>query len=280
MKRGTKWLLSTAGVTLALGVVLSLTGWALGGSRAGEMPLQNWNIGLFNIGPAGIFIGGKYGLHIGPDGISGWSKDGPRPGMEGGMRVLQKELDAFSSLDAEVSFGDVWVETGDTYSVDIAWNLNSIDFSCQVEDGTLKIQETSGGGGGNHLDGTCQVIVTLPQEVRMEEINLATGFGNVEVTLEGTVAQEAVLKTGLGNVNCQGFVAEKLTAESDMGNVEFYLLGSREDYTWTLMTNMGEVLVEDWKQSGMGDITDRGGSGPNQVSGKSSLGNVSLDFSE
>ena len=284
MKRSTKTVLTVAGVALALGLAMNLTGLAMGGRSGREYS----DMSGFLLGPAGLHIGGKNGFHITEDGIDIGGIHGVHLGPDGlnvgnanisqdtktVARELGKEdLEGFTSVDVDVDFGDIWLQEGEEFSVSMSWNLKNYDIRCWVEKDVLKIEDQSENEKGNSgVSLFSKVIITMPTGTKLEKVRLYTDMGDINVDA-GITVQNASLETDLGDIFCAGLTAEWLEVNTDLGDVEI-TFPQREGVSYTLETDFGEIRVDG---KGQGDSINVGASDEQYVIfGKSSLGDVSL----
>ena len=82
-------------------------------------------------------------------------------------------LNAFSGIDAEISFGGITVTAGSDYSLSITrvGDLGGYELKWKIEDGRLKIQDARPGGFQMNLNGlvgehSLNVSITVPDHVR------------------------------------------------------------------------------------------------------------------
>lgn len=295
MKRAIKICLALAGTLFALGLVLHLTGTAMGGRRESiqyfEDRWENISHGDWDhisVNSDGVHIGGENGFHLDSDGVSIGGDHGLHVGHHDGnghserKQLLESgELTGITAIEVDVDCGDVWVQEGENFSVSLDWNLNNYNMSYEVKNGVLKVEDESWGSFkiSSDIVIACKVLVTVPSGTALDKLDLSTAMGDIEVDAAVT-AKKADLSTNLGDVNCLGLQAKELEAESDLGDIELHLPGAREDYAWELETGMGDLFLDGEKQSGgLGDITSRGGSGKNKVEAAASLGSIKVYFS-
>lgn len=257
MKRFVKWCLILAGVLLVLGVGLHVVGAVMGGrAESNSYFARRWN-----------------------DFAGHW--DWPMGGLLGETKTKDSGVinDPITAIDVDVDCGDVTLRQGEYFSVYMEWNLRGFTLDYEVEDGVLKVESDSKSGFLNGVSGwKNEVTVTVPAWAMLDKVDLSTNLGDVDVDAIFMV-DEADLNTALGDVECEGVWAGELTAETDLGDVDVRLPGSRGDYRWELETSLGELSVNGEKQSG--DVPGaklRGGMGSNRVTANSSLGDVSVSF--
>ncbi len=170
---------------------------------------------------------------------------------------------------------------GECFSVSMEWNLRGFTVDYEIKDGVLKVESDSRSHFLNGLSGLKnEVTITVPAECTLDSLELSTNLGDIEVDAAFTV-NKADLSTNLGDVECEGIWTAELTAETDLGDVDLRLPGSKGDYLWKLETSLGELRVDDERQSGdTMSAAIRGGKGSNRVNAGSSLGDVSLNFAD
>ncbi len=295
MKKVIKICLALAGTLFALGLTLNLVGTAMGGRSESiqyyedhwEDISQNYDWGNFQVNADGVHIGGENGIHVDSGGVSIGGNHGIHVGHHNGNgspsrnQLLESgNLTGITAVEVDVDCGDIWLQEGSEFSVSLDWNLKNYAMSYQVEDGILKVGDESWGNVNANTDIACKVLITVPSGTALDEIELSTDMGDIEVDAAIT-AREASISTNLGDVACRNLQAMELDAESDLGDVKLHLPSVREDYTWDLETSLGDLILGGEKQSGgMGTITNCGGAGKNMVEASTSLGNVEVDFSE
>ena len=296
MKRGIKICLALAGTLFALGLTLNLVGSAMGGRRESnryfedrwEEAFHNGKWGSILVGSDGVHIGGENGIHVDSDGVSIGGDSGIRVGhgdREGAGEKQSLEsgkLEGITSVEVDVDCGDLQVQKGEEFSVSLGWNLRNYTMRYQVENGVLKVEDESWGEGkwGDNFNVECKMILTVPAEWALDVLKLSTEFGDIEVDADIT-AVEADLSTSMGDVVCRSLQARDLEAKSDMGDVVIHLPGDQGEYAWDLETSMGTLTVDgQTRNSGMGDISDQGGNGPNYVEAEAAMGDIQIYFSK
>lgn len=144
-------------------------------------------------------------------------------------------LDEFTSIDADISLGNVTVTEGDDFTLFIQQSKGLGGYSVQweIEDNVLKLRDAAA---ANHVE------ISNWGDVR----NLFTGnTSTVDVTVtvpEGVPLQKVSLKTDLGNIFLGSlWVNEKVEAETSMGDVECYEVRTLNKID--LQTSMGDVTL-------------------------------------
>ena len=160
--------------------------------------------------------------------------------VESAAGAGEQVLPAFSRLDVDLSLGDVTVLTGEDYRVFLDGELaNTLSYG--VDGDTLRVR----GNGG--------------------EQEFFSGRGRVSVTLwlpQGTVLEEADIHTGMGQVELEELAADILAVENDMGDVTLWEV---EAGAARFTLSMGELRADGLTtgralavENSMGDVTLEG----------------------
>ena len=222
-------------------------------------------------------------------------------------------LEAFSSIDAEISLGNITVVAGDDYTITIeqSGGLGGYSVKWEVKNGTLKVKdgskvdqvEVSSWDDFKNLFGMGQyavdVTITVPDSAMLEKVSVKTGLGNVLLYSVAAI-DKVTAETGMGNVECYDpRYVQKIDLESGMGDVT---LGMEEMYNGVeieLESGMGNVeaglgckesICEYELETGMGTVAvngdnrgskaERKSSGPYKLDAESGMGDVTVYFYE
>lgn len=236
MKGLTKLIVGIAAPLFLVGAVLSGVGWAMGAETSVQVPMGNEQI------------------HVGLDGIrlSGWSGTSETDAAA----VVDTELSPFTSLEVELSIGDVTVSAGETYGIRLHSGSRELKYS--LEDGVLRVWdeqpagvELSGRGGS--------VEVFLPEGEALADADITSALGGVElknfevealniradlgdITADGLRADSAVLTAECGAVNLTAVAANELEAELSLGDMTATGLAVTD--CLTVASSMGGVSLE------------------------------------
>lgn len=291
MKKSIKWVLGTAGVLVAMGLLLRGVGFVMGGRRESRQYYEGrWEElhmdgrwGLIDISPDGVSVGGENGIRVDSDGVSVGGEHGIHVDHHGieheGKKQLVESgaLAGITEIDVEVDCGDIYLQEGENCSVSLDWNPTNYAMSYQVEDGVLKVEDESWGS-GKLADGfsvVCRVILTVPADMELDSLQLSTDMGDISVDAALSVS-EAELSTDLGDVTCRGLLARELTAESDLGDVTVEVPAECKDLSYALSTDLGEVSFNGEPRRNPTTVVQ--GNEKYSVEARSSLGNVNLEY--
>lgn len=239
MKRLNKVLLSTAGSLLAIGLVLALVGWAMGGQTSMEVDVGGYRATV-----------GMTGFHAGVN-----------MSRSDATTVTDDELTAFDKLDVDISLGDVSVIPSDHFGVDIFYYGKNYELHYENNNGTLKVWSTSmptiGINFGMNYDAT--VTVYIPEGAQLKDATIKTAMGDIDmqdfavdtldiranmgsVTVGNADVINGTLKLDMGDLSLNGIAADKLDMTLSMGDVEAY--GVTTEKELTVVNHMGKIVLE------------------------------------
>lgn len=216
----------------------------------------------------------------------------------------------FSSIDVDISLGNVEVVYGDDFTLYINYSDATEAWTpvWEVTGGTLRLRDNSRWTRAEvnswedfkNLFGASrqpvEVIITVPQNIALDRISVKTGLGNV--TLWGLCAKIVAAETGVGNVECYNALEVRsmelntgvgnvildmwevlgglnVVLESGTGNVDATLCGPEEEYSYSLESGLGLVTVNGAVR---GSSAERGGSAPCRLNAESGTGSVDVYF--
>ena len=227
-------------------------------------------------------------------------------GSEGFWSMEDGWLDGFSSIDADISLGNITVTSGEDYTLWVdGTNGNVVDW--EIKGGVLKIRDGSAMKNievNNWSDfkrifgvGAMNIAVTVP-DGELEKVKLKTDLGDI-ILSDLSVAVKIEAETSMGNV--EGYevrTAGKIDLESSMGNVTLSVDEPYGGMEIELETSMGNVEAQmgsvesmwDYEaKTSMGNVTvndvDRGTKvqrkgGDYKLEAKSDMGDVDVYFED
>ena len=232
------------------------------------------------------------------------------PGAMGPYFIDGESVWTFSSIDVDISLGNIQMVAGDGYtlSVRLSEALGGYEPSCEIRDGVLRIRDgdLSRQAMVNSWDDlkkmfsadwlAVDVIITVPYEAVLDKISVKTGLG--DVLLWGVNAETVTAETGMGDVECyearsvrrlglstgmgdvdlmleEALDGLSIGLKTGMGNIEAKLCGSEKDYSYELESGMGTVTVNGgyWNSK-----VERRGNQPYQLDASSGMGDVNVYF--
>lgn len=222
---------------------------------------------------------------------------GPGPSQSPGGDRLQA-LDAFTEIEMQVAVGDVILQRGTEFQIEVAFEgtVRGEPYRIEYEVTDSVLHVASFPAHHNDNDGDCsgQVLVTVPEDTALEEIKISLGVGDAtlcelsvdEAELEtgvgnlsviDTTAGEVELDTGVGDVKISGIPAATMELTTGVGNVTAMLDCAPEECGWMLTSGTGAIQVDDaiLQLSASKKAPD----GSCQLTGSTGVGSVTVTFS-
>ncbi len=234
------------------------------------------------------------------DGLSGKSREKSYNSEE---TVITENITSCDNLVIDIRSADINIKQGDSFS----YSVNSEYIKVESYNNTIKIKEKSH---KNHLPENCSVTLVIPKNqifsyvdidcgagdinadsISCREMSLDLGAGDVEID-NLAVLKKAEVNAGAGDITVSGGSVSnlkcdiaagnaELTAEllgnssldCAAGNLEVNLLASRDSYTISANSAIGEVTVD-------GNVCDSNtiGNGPNKVELDCALGEINVNL--
>lgn len=194
-------------------------------------------------------------------------------------------LDSLSagSFSAENSFGDITLQDVKSESL-FKVHLSSGDMAVSAAAGeTFNLSNNFGditlsGITAKELDARLDSGSLAVTNAAAERVNFANSFGRIQGS--GLVSSiELVADNSSGDIDLQGDLLGKVTAESDFGDVDIRLTGAKADYSYSLETSFGSVSLDGEKISGVTTKAEYAG-GANRITATCSSGDVAVSFSQ
>lgn len=206
----------------------------------------------------------------------------------------------------DLSTSSLVIETGEQFSVD-AKSVSS-SFSSEVKNRTLIVKETEKWFFSSRTHG--KIIVTVPKDVILNDLDIDTGAGRIEVigiradkfdlnqgagsikiqdssfsktSIDGGAGEIVVssstlnnlsLDAGVGRVKMEASILGNSDIECGVGEIDITLLGQEEDYQLNLEKGLGSLEV-----NGKGYSSESTyGSGSNRIHIEGGVGSISVSF--
>lgn len=288
MKKG---LLIAGLCLLALGFGLSWVGRAMGGATEAEARIFGHSIQV-RCGDMFVSIGVSSDR---AETASGGAEATAEESAPAGTAVVQKELEAFTEVEVDLELGNVILQTGETYGMELDWWGDGYTLDYRNEDGTLEIWSESSALRGLSMSGCgARVVITVPEEAELEDLTVYADLSDVE--LDGIAVQTAELTLDLGSLTGRGVtVSRSVDVEADLGDVELSgnlrgetvvnaslgsvslnLEGAESEYRYDLSVDLGKLTVngKDFES----EVS--GGRGDDSLEVYADLGDVNVTFSD
>lgn len=289
MKKG---LLIAGLCLLALGFGLSWVGRAMGGATEAEARIFGHSIQV-RCGDMFVSIGVSSDR---AETASGGAEAAAEESAPAGTAVVQKELEAFTEVEVDLELGNVILQTGGTYGMELDWwgDGYTLDYLLH-DDGTLEIWSESSALRGLSMSGCgARVVITVPEEAELEDLTVYADLGDVE--LDGIAVQTAELTLDLGSLTGRGVTVSRsrmwrpiwamwssagnlrgeTVVNASLGSVSLDLEGAESEYRYDLSVDLGKLTVngKDFES----EVS--GGRGDDSLEVYADLGDVNVTFSD
>jgi len=175
-----------------------------------------------------------------------------------------QELDSFVIFDADLSVCNFKLERGESYAISYDCSEQLVP-AFEVKDGILTVTQAETGikWRGNTK---CDIRVTVPLGVTLEEVSVDANVGDVDIKeidtkrfyvqmdvgdldVEKCSLGDADVTGATGDVDLESCLFDDLWVSLDVGNVEIESAHSLADYNMEIEVDMGEVSVNGEKRS-------------------------------
>lgn len=210
--------------------------------------------------------------------------------------------EAIKSIDAKFGACRVVVTESEIFSVEQKnMGTNKVEVNL-TSDGTLNIsnkQNILGIFSGLSLrkDGFCPtVLITVPKNLLLENLVIDIGAGSFEakevninckkaklsvgggqLIIKDFSSLQTELNCGMGSIDVQGKLTEKINAECGMGSIQATVLGSESDYSYKAQVGLGEVKIGNNTISGLSQYVSSI-EAKNQITANCGMGTIKVKF--
>lgn len=252
MKKFTRIALIISAIMAGIGLFCLIGSFAMGMSWAGLVDLAKNGKFNFRIGSSG------FGLSTAEETESSWSVDQ-------NIKKLEIELGAGS---LEIYYDDV-----DEIQV---WQDEVAGFETEMDGDTFKI---SGGTGVVINNGGGSIVLTIPKDMKFEEVQLEVGAG--EAWIDELKADFLDVEVGAGEADFGHLDVKTLDAEVGVGELTAELVGSEEDYNYNIESGIGEIEIGDNSYGGFARSQNIANPGADRVIDmECGIGSVSISFED
>ncbi len=201
--------------------------------------------------------------------------------------------DNFSSIDLEVSLADVLITSGNEFSVQASANREKFTPKWVVEDGVLKIRQSSGAFADiiGFKKNESRVIITVPERNSLTNADLSLDVGDIrisgvdidslnlesdtgDVRVDNMQAKSVSIESDIGNVDCANVLfSENMDVECDTGNASVTGLSDLESLRVDLDADLGKIS---FGGNSCGRNFSQNGNGP-RLSIQADIGNITVE---
>lgn len=301
MKKFLKGCLIALGILFVIGLLLCFIGKAYGG----EDEFKN------------LMFDGKFNIQLG-DGTIGIKQfdigdvDSFDKKFEISTGNVEKKVLAENceSIDIEIGGGELTFLPSNDEKVYI--EANGVGkFQAYSEDSEVKIKSLKT---TDMIVG--EITVYLPENLRLEELNLSVGGGEIDMkqveiyaddidielgagmveadyvecrkievevgagqaVLHNIVTETMAASVGMGDITMSGDIKKSLDVECAMGNADFELAGEEEDFNYDVECAAGNIDLGDSSYSGLAMERTIDNGAVKNCSLECAMGNISVDF--
>ncbi len=188
----------------------------------------------------GVFAGAGYAL--GGETVMTYTDDGLIFGVKQDKYVTETISDDIKNIDADVSICELLsVKKGETFSV--KYNEKYVEFT--IEGNTAEIKQVNdvrfrmfGIGSWNAENHT--VEITIPANVRLDEISLNNSVGVIE--MDEVVAESVGINADLGDIELNDVTADLISTTMSTGMVS---MNGIETSLLSIGSSIGDVNIDD-----------------------------------
>ncbi len=218
-------------------------------------------------------------------------------------------------IDVSLAAGSLVIRSGDS-SAWRALDFPSDGIRTDSDDDSFSFEERDWKGRFSSRQGfrMPKLEITLGPEIRLQDVHLELGAGNVELsdletlrfslengagsvagrnitagsaaleTAAGSVVLTAAsfdsarIETGAGRLQFEGSLGDRSSVSTGMGSVEMKLSGGADRYFIRFERGLGSVSIDGKSWNGAGNGTAGDSSAPATVNLKTGLGSIRIDF--
>ena len=162
--------------------------------------------------------------------ISDWDDDGDD------VDASQKNLDAFSSINADLNVVDLTIQRGNTFSITCKAS-KKLTPEYKVENNCLTITQHAKAHNALGRNKKCSVTITVADT--LTDLKLHTNVGDVDLSGLNVLALD--LRADVGDIDLENCTLETSTLDANVGDIDL------EDCTFTSMeitSNVGDVDLD------------------------------------
>ena len=180
--------------------------------------------------------------------ISDWDDDGDDSddnddsdnGISTSVDASQKNLDAFSSINADLNVVDLTIQRGNTFSITCKAS-KKLTPEYKVENNCLTITQYAKAHNAFGRNRKCSVTITVADT--LTDLKLHTNVGDVD--LENCTLETSTLDANVGDIDLEDCTFTSMEITSNVGDVDLDCKEDLSGYHIELGTGVGDVNVND-----------------------------------
>ena len=154
--------------------------------------------------------------------------------------VCTKELsvDEFSNLIFDTTISNIYVKTGDSYTVSYKCNKRLVP-KIKSSGDTLTISQSK--GSNYRRNTTSEITVTIPEGAALNKLSLDTGVGDLYVT--GCSFATCDVDGGTGDLSFENCAFDEMDIDGGTGNITVTSSQSLDGYMMDLDSGTGDITI-------------------------------------
>lgn len=290
MRKGTKVMVTVAGIFAAAGTCLCIAGVAMGATKESTKAIDEM---------VKAFRGSVLQIRSGAELVRFRNSyvvydDGGEWNDEAGNST---ELSFAKNLEISLKYDELLLQeySGDKVKVDTE---NDTDGDIQVMEtgGKITITDTHSGTtkrqksvtvsvpSGKEFDSVmlCMDAGTVDMDGAFQIKNFTAEVGAGDFTGTGSItANQCSLEVGAGTIDIEGLDATQISADCGAGELDMELAGKEADYNYELSCGLGEIDIQDSEYGGLGiDKTISNDGAARNLSLNCGMGQIDVEFLE
>ncbi len=198
---------------------------------------------------------------------------------EDGTWVIRQNMDHMNLVDfmgLDLSVGNFLHWKGartSTITITVPHNFVADDISVEIKAGEVEAERILAETGSFHVSTGRLVIDELDID---EESDYRIGAGSM--LLNKVSVKNITVDCGVGEVVIRGKVIGDNEVSCDIGSVEMYLEGEKDDYSYDISASIGNIDIDNNSYHGISERYINNDDTDNSIALNCDIGNISIDF--
>ena len=201
------------------------------------------------------------------------------------------------SIEIDLSAALIDIEQGETLAVSVRQGRRRSVYG-SLKNGVLEIEEKGGyTWKRNRKNNTAYVVLTLPGNVRLDELDISLNAGalslnhrsltvnelSVElnagaVSIRNITSSHTDIDCNAGSVRIDGRLRGQTDADCNAGKIDLTVDSGGEDYSWDTQAALGSIRVNDSVSSGLTNRGRSGGKKANHLDLSAAVGSIDVSI--
>lgn len=199
------------------------------------------------------------------------------------------------SIEIDLSAVRIDIEQGETLGVSVRQGRRRNLYS-SLKNGVLEIDEKGGfNWKRNRKNNTAYVVITLPDNIRLEELDIALNAGALSLNHRSLTVNELSVELNAGavsikditslasDINCNagavridGRLRGETDADCNAGKIDLTIESGGEEYSWDASAALGSIRVNDSASSGLANMNSSGRKKANHLDLSAAVGSIDV----